>query len=208
MRHIFLTARTEGISRWTQAFPDAEVMAIATLRNVLPCASDETLIWLHLGPESRDLAARIAQVMQIARQCPIVVLADVPVEEEGLQALKAGAGGYTSSLTAPDLLRRIATVIEHGGVWVGRDLKRRLLDSVRPAIATSGRLAALAGLSPRQRDAAYAVAAGASNKEVARMLGITERTVKAHLSAIFEQLGIRDRVQLTLLVNSAGRPQG
>ncbi|WP_341643525.1 helix-turn-helix domain-containing protein [Thauera sp. SDU_THAU2] len=42
-----------------------------------------------------------------------------------------------------------------------------------------------------------------SNKEVARLLGITERTVKAHLGAIFEKLGVRDRLQLALRVGAA-----
>ena len=45
------------------------------------------------------------------------------------------------------------------------------------------------------------VAGGASNREVAEQLSITERTVKAHLSAIFEKLGLRDRLQLSLRIN-------
>jgi len=50
------------------------------------------------------------------------------------------------------------------------------------------------------------VAEGKSNKEVARALKISERTVKAHLSAIFEKLGVRDRVQLVLQLSSAHVP--
>lgn len=45
------------------------------------------------------------------------------------------------------------------------------------------------------------VAGGASNKEIAGQLSITERTVKAHLSAVFEKLGLRDRLQLSLKIN-------
>jgi DNA-binding NarL/FixJ family response regulator len=52
---------------------------------------------------------------------------------------------------------------------------------------------------------ALAVARGESNKEVARNLGITERTVKAHLSVVFEALGVRDRLQLSIHLN--GIPQ-
>jgi len=56
-------------------------------------------------------------------------------------------------------------------------------------------------LTVREIEVARAVARGDSNKEIARHLGITERTVKAHLSTLFEKLGVRDRLQLALAVN-------
>jgi len=56
-------------------------------------------------------------------------------------------------------------------------------------------------LSEREVQVARLIANGASNKEIADRLVITERTVKAHLTAIFEKLGVRDRLQLSLRVN-------
>ncbi len=56
-------------------------------------------------------------------------------------------------------------------------------------------------LTEREREVAKAVAQGASNKEIARQLDITERTIKAHVGAILEKLGARDRLQLSLIVN-------
>ena len=49
---------------------------------------------------------------------------------------------------------------------------------------------------------ALEVAKGATNKEIAATLGITERTVKSHLTLIFDKTGVRDRVQLALLLNN------
>ncbi len=60
---------------------------------------------------------------------------------------------------------------------------------------------AAAGLSLREAEVALAVADGLSNREVAAKLEITERTVKAHLSAAFEKMGVRDRLQLVLRVS-------
>ena len=56
-------------------------------------------------------------------------------------------------------------------------------------------------LTTRERLVAEAIAAGKTNKEAARELDITERTVKAHLGAVFDKLGVRDRLQLVLLLS-------
>jgi DNA-binding NarL/FixJ family response regulator len=60
----------------------------------------------------------------------------------------------------------------------------------------------LNSLTSREVMVAEQVARGASNREIAEALEITERTVKAHLSAIFEKLEVRDRVQLALRMNN------
>jgi DNA-binding NarL/FixJ family response regulator len=57
-----------------------------------------------------------------------------------------------------------------------------------------------AKLSQREIEVTQAIAKGASNKVVARQLDISERTVKAHVTAIFEKLGVTDRLKLVLLV--------
>jgi two-component system nitrate/nitrite response regulator NarL len=57
-------------------------------------------------------------------------------------------------------------------------------------------------LTAREQMVAEQIATGATNREISERLEITERTVKAHLSAIFEKLGVRDRVQLALAMNN------
>src|SRR4029079_5547655 len=70
----------------------------------------------------------------------------------------------------------------------------------------------LENLTLRQREVAEAIARGASNKEIARRLNVTERTVKAHLTNMFRNVGVFDRLHLALLLNnvrgaSAGSPR-
>lgn len=60
----------------------------------------------------------------------------------------------------------------------------------------------LAALTQREREVALCVARGESNKEIARKLDLAERTIKAHLTGIFEKLGVRDRLRLALLLNT------
>lgn len=205
-RHIFLTNRREPLARWLEAFPEAVVKPASAVKRPNLCKAGSALIWLHIDAPVSNLVEIIDEILRAAPGCPVVVLANVPSEPEGYLALQAGASGYSNTLDTPDHLRQIALVVENGGIWVGRDLKRRLLAAFQPLMAEPGLPDNLESLSPRQREVATAVAKGASNKEVARELAITERTVKAHLSSIFEHLGVRDRVQLALLVNNRNTP--
>ncbi|MBW8327654.1 MAG: response regulator transcription factor [Thiobacillus sp.] len=124
----------------------------------------------------------------------------MPEDDQGMAALAAGASGYCSALTLPAVLRQVAGVVEHGGLWVGPQLMRRLMQGLAARAGdTPGPV--LDRLSQRERQVAEAVARGATNKEIARVMGITERTVKAHLSAAYEKLGVRDRMQLSLVVH-------
>ena len=135
-----------------------------------------------------------------------VVISDHPAQAEGLHALEAGARGYCHAYATPEMLREVAVVIQHGGLWVGPELMARAIRAASTAGATQGlpRSPFLARLTERESAVALAVARGLTNKEVAASLAITERTVKAHLSAVFEKLGVRDRMQLALSLSANG----
>lgn len=201
-RHVFVTTRPQPIPRWLQAFPDARVLREADLG--ADALAEACVIWLHAAHEGADVSATVRTLRAAAPQVPVVVLSNMPDDEQGLAALAAGAAGYCSALTLPAVLRQVAGVVEHGGLWVGPSLMRRLMQGLaRMETATEP---TLASLSQRERQVAEAVARGSTNKEIARVMGVTERTVKAHLSAIFEKLGVRDRMQLALVVNGVENP--
>ena len=196
-RHLFLSERSVPLPRWLEAFPAAEIVKPAALAvKVGP-----VMVWLHLSSRT-DVAQQVLATVAAAAGNPVVALANTPNDADGLACLEAGAAGYISALAAPEMMRQVVGVVANGGLWVGPELMRRL------RTALSGRRAPaqsepekLVVLSQREKEVAQAVAAGASNKEIARVMGITERTVKAHLSAIFKNLNIRNRVQLSVLVN-------
>jgi DNA-binding NarL/FixJ family response regulator len=200
-RHLFLTERPQPIPRWVEAFPDALLMCGQGMGTTDPSIlAESSIIWLHAGGDDQAVSSWVGAVKAVSPNAPIVVLSNVPEDDQGLAALAAGASGYCSALTLPAVLHQVANVVTHGGIWVGPKLMRRLMQS----LATRGNEAAepaLDKLSLRERQVAEAVARGSTNKEIARVMGITERTVKAHLSAAFEKLGVRDRMQLALLVN-------
>lgn len=200
-RHVFLTERSQPIPRWVEAFPDALLMCGQRMDTTDPAALlDSSIIWLHVSGDDQAVSSWVGAVKAVSQNAPIVVLSNVPEDEQGLAALAAGASGYCSALTLPAVLHQVASVVEHGGLWVGPRLMRRLTQGLATRSNESTE-PALDKLSLRERQVAEAVARGSTNKEVARVMGITERTVKAHLSAAFEKLGVRDRMQLSILVN-------
>jgi DNA-binding NarL/FixJ family response regulator len=95
-----------------------------------------------------------------------------------------------------------------GELWVKRTLVHALIAALvaRAENRPKGRFhefdrRRLERLTHRQREVAESIATGASNKEIARRLNVTERTVKAHLTEMFRNVGVMDRLHLALLLN-------
>ena len=128
-RHVFITARPQPIPRWLQAFPDALILQEANAVQSAFLAS-AAIIWLHATTDEQLLSTLIKSVRAAANNVPIVVLSNVPEDEQGTAALAAGASGYCSALTLPEVLHQVANVVEHGGLWVGPQLMRRLMQGL------------------------------------------------------------------------------
>lgn len=199
---FFLNRNALVLSSWRLAFPE---LACHSSSDVLPALSKDALVWCSTEFSGwQDAVQRLA-----SRGVRVIVLSSVPSQEEGLLALERGARGYCHALGAAGLLREVALVVRYGGLWVGPDLLARAIRAAGAVIGQAGApdigiTRVLSSLSEREREVAFAVAEGLSNKSVAQRLGITERTVKAHLSAVFDKFGVRDRMQLALRISQRG----
>jgi two-component system nitrate/nitrite response regulator NarL len=128
----------------------------------------------------------------------VVLASSTPDDEEAYRALQGGMSGYCHAFAPATLLVQVIEVVQAGEIWAGRSLVQRLVGAINRLPNQAHRLQ---GLSEREIQVAHLTAKGLSNKEIARQLEITERTVKAHLTLIFEKLQVSDRVQLVLRVN-------
>lgn len=200
MRHWIVDSQAEAMASWLEALPGATVFRAGA---ELPAVDGACILWCRL--RSGEAVDQLLAGLPPALSMPVVVLADEPDETTVMQALAAGASGCCNSRAAPEVLRQVALVVGNGGLWVGQSLLQRLVGSTSRILAQrqSGTPENdwSAKLSEREQQVARLVAAGSSNKEVADRLAITERTVKAHLTAVFEKLGLRDRLQLSLKIN-------
>lgn len=182
----------------------------AVKERIRALAPDTVLVDAQLLAKPVD--AQIADIVAQAESGKVVVLTEVFQEDEEIALLRAGAKGCCRRGIDPDSLERVINVARSGGVWVTRSLLPRLVLELRKAAAaqrapvplkpSGGKQAAdrLATLSSREREIVRLIVDGATNKEVASALRISERTVKGHLSNVFQKLGVTDRLKLVLLV--------
>ena len=126
-----------------------------------------------------------------------------PLDEEGKQVLGLGASAYIHAYAPVEALARILTHVAAGDIWLGRTLVSCLLHEIDHRLARKSSASAewAQVLTQREAQVAQQAALGESNQAIAHTLGITERTVRAHLSSAFEKLGVSDRLMLALKVH-------
>ena len=159
----------------------------------LPAESTPSCILLDVripGLSGPELQTRLSQ---LGSTLPIIFLTGVPDIRTTVRTIKAGADDFLTKPVASDhLLRAIEKALAHHQTL--RDLKDKL-DSVR---------ARLGRLTPREREVFDHVIRGDANKQVARALGCTERTVKAHRHRVMEKMQVRSLPELVSLAERAG----
>lgn len=155
-------------------------------------AIDLVLLDLHM-PGSHGLAGLAA----VRAQHPGVAVVVVSANDDPRvvrRALDHGAAGYLPKSAGLDELREAIITVLNCEQWLPASLRATVAGAAsEPADAALA--ARLASLSPQQFRVLVLVAKGLLNKQIADRLGVQERTVKAHLSAIFERLGVRNRTQ-------------
>lgn len=113
-----------------------------------------------------------------------------------LPAMRAGAAGYVYKDIDPPALAAAIRAVHAGHVLLHPDVARLLADS--------GPGPEAAHLTARELEVLVEVARGRSNREIARVLGLAEKTVKTHVSAILTKLGVQDRTQAALYAVRSG----
>lgn len=203
MTQTFISVDARQRDTWRIAFPDLIVGALDTV------PADDGPVWVLL-PAGQNVEALVRRIRAVHAGRPLIVLADEPVENDAIAALAAGASGYCNGHAAPQVLRQVAMAVENGGIWVGQGLMQRLLAATAQSLVAPNapeKQSWSQNLTAREREAALLLAKGCSNKEIARQLDITERTVKSHVGAMLEKLGVRDRLQLSLIINGVETPR-
>ena len=157
---------------------------------------------------NESLPETIGKILKTTPHTRIIVLkgtTETPVDE--MLLFKAGVHGFCDVEIVPDLLIKAAHAVCHGEIWVPRQLITQLIGELARENSSDARKFSRSGaesvahLTPRELQVAKMVHLGGNNKVIARELDISERTVKAHLSAVFRKLNIENRLHLALFFN-------
>jgi DNA-binding NarL/FixJ family response regulator len=168
--------------------PDFEVIGEAgngaeAVERAEALRADVVLMDLRM-PEMGGVEA-IRRLRERAPTVRVLVLTPYDTDDDVLPAIEAGAIGYLLKDAPREELMRAVRAAFQGDAVLSPSVARRLLGQVRQP--------ALEALSDRELDVLRLIAGGASNREAAAQLFISESTVKTHLLHIYEKLGVRDR---------------
>ena len=149
------------------------------------------VVLMDLSMPGIDGVAATARIVGENAGVHILVLTSFSDQGRILDALRAGAEGYLLKHSEPEVILAGIREIVEGGSPLDPKAARVLLTNRRspgPDV----------GLTGREREVLHMVGDGYPNKSIARRLGITERTVKAHLTSVYQRLGVSDRTQAAL----------
>ncbi|WP_103500766.1 MULTISPECIES: response regulator transcription factor [unclassified Streptomyces] len=154
-----------------------------------------------------DGIAATAALRALPRPPTVVVLTTFGLDAYVHDALGAGAAGFLLKDTDPDGILEAVRVVADGGAMLSPAVTRTVISRYHRPDAGRARLAraAVARLTPRERQVLSSLARGLTNAEIGASLRVRESTVKAHVSRIFGELGVTNRVQAALLAHDLDR---
>jgi DNA-binding NarL/FixJ family response regulator len=178
-----------------------EMSAFTDIASMLAAMGNEPpeLIICHQQLIEADGSQGMATLTQRCASSRILVVGPPRSVAIQIAVLKQGARGYFNQELPLTKLHEALQLVIHGEVWVERQVISGLIDELShmPAISEEQQQA-LQSLSPKELDVAKLVSHGATNKMIAKAMNITERTVKAHLTAIFQKMNLADRLSLAI----------
>ncbi len=129
---------------------------------------------------------------------PIIALATMPVFPECALLLQRGVRGYGNRQMREENIAQAVQTVKAGQIWLPPNIISELIARVGDDTETQPSSPVLDALSEREQEVAQYVAKGMSNQEMADKMFVSLRTVKAHLSSIYEKTGLRNRLELGL----------
>jgi DNA-binding NarL/FixJ family response regulator len=198
----FEPLRVAGFESVFDNVPHIEVVA-TDLAGVL--ANDKfemVLLGLHNPIESFELLARLKGARP---KLKLIVMGSESDDETIISAIGAGAKGYLEETAMPEQVMQCIEVVESGSIWAPRRVLSAFVDrmlhaSEKPVLRHDF------NFTEREREVLSLLVAARSNREIAKALGIEERTVKSYVARLMRKVGVENRIALS--IHAASRVLG
>jgi NarL family two-component system response regulator LiaR len=184
----------EGLRSFLSTIEDIEVVgeasdgseAIAMARDL-----DPHVVVMDLAMPNVDGIEAIRQISGANTSIRIIALTSFATDDKVFPAIEAGAAGYLLKESEPADLADAIRTVHRGEPILHPSVAARLMRQVAAASPRAHRT----DLTARELEVLRLIAAGRSNKQIARELSVAEKTVKAHVSNVLSKLGVADRTQ-------------
>lgn len=188
----------DGLRRLLEAEPGFEVVCEAgsvhdAAQRLADLSPDVLLLDLAL-PDGTGLDVLRALGQSTIRSILLTAAAE---KREMIEALQLGARGLVLKESATALLHKCIRTVVAGEYWFGRDRMPDLVEALRQ-LREAKPASPAQTLTRREVHVIAAVVSGATNRDISEELGLSEQTVKNHLSHIFDKLGVSNRLELAL----------
>jgi DNA-binding NarL/FixJ family response regulator len=167
------------------------------------------VILMDLVMPRRDGVAAMRELRARGSAARVIVLTSFADDDRILPAIQAGAAGYLLKTAQPAEVARAVRAADAGEALLDPSVAARLVEAVAageagPGHAPAQAVAPASPLTPRERDVLALIVRGMANKRIALELGLSEKTVKAHVGHLLAKLGVADRTQAALLAVRTG----
>ncbi|MCP9786618.1 response regulator transcription factor [Cyanobium sp. N5-Cardenillas] len=175
--------------------------AVATAQRLLTTPNSVDVVLMDIRMPVMDGVAATRELMRLIPSIKVLVLTTFEDDDLVRQAVEAGAAGYLLKDTPSEDVAQAIRSVHRGYSQFGPGILQKMLKHPSPPVI--GEVPTGVGeLTPREREVLALIGQGASNREIARALFLSEGTVKNHVTNLLSRLGLRDRTQAALLAAS------
>jgi two-component system, NarL family, response regulator DegU len=206
----------EGIKRILSLEKDILVVGEASrgdeVTKVIERAKPDVLL-LDVKMPKGDVVQTLLEVKEKNAATKVLILTAYSEDENILNAAKGGAKGYVlKGIDFPTLLQAIKTV-HRGGLWIDKEMAaaeafEEIAEGQMNEISDVPHDDAVGTLTKRELEILRLVAEGLTNEEIGKKIFISEKTVKTHLTNIFDKLKVNNRFKAALLIMGRSGPSG
>lgn len=196
----------EGVKRSLGEYDDFHIVGEGCSKDdAIRIAKEERpdVILMDISMPGGGLSA-IPPILDLCPRQKIVMLTVSETRDDLTKALNSGAKGYVLKGVGSRALGEIIHTVAFGETYISLDLSARLLSDMSSFSDGPGTTEPIGDLTSRESEVLNLVAAGLSNKRIARRLNVHEKTVKHHMGRIFAKLGVTNRTQAAIAMRDAG----